>query len=62
MLSNVESITKQVLDAAGRSYTAIVSGIATRRLEWVKSMEIRPHPRAAVRKVYHEVYQNQRDS
>jgi hypothetical protein len=58
----LEVITKEVLDAAARSSTAFVSSIATRRREWAKSMEIRPHPGAAVRKVYHKVYQNQSGS
>jgi hypothetical protein len=51
-------ITKEVLDAAAQSYTAFVSSIATRPQEWAKSMEIRLRPGEAVRKVYHEVYQN----
>jgi hypothetical protein len=53
-----EVVTKEVLDAEARSYTAFVSSIATRPREWAKSMEIRPHPGEAVRKVYHEVYHN----
>jgi hypothetical protein len=57
----LEVITKQVIEDAFSYLTPGRRKIGTWHQEWAKSVESHPHPGAAVRKVYHEVYQNRLD-